>query len=97
MYGCTVAVPWEDPDDPTRPSVSKLRKLARAYERTLPVSYLDEPSLDFQPVRNFRRLVERSNVDGVPGRVRPRHSTVSHPNCWKLLANVRLETFVSIK
>ena len=59
MYGCTVAVPLEDLDDPTRPSVSKLRKLTRAYERTLPVSYLDEPPLDFQPVRNFGCLVER--------------------------------------
>ena len=39
-----------------RPSVKQLRKLARAYKRPLALFYLPEPPLDFQPMRDFRRL-----------------------------------------
>lgn len=56
---------WEDPDVPARPSVSQLRRLAAAYKRPLAVFYLDEPPLDFQPVRDYRRLGDRSAADDV--------------------------------
>lgn len=45
---------WEAGDD--RPSLPMLRKLAAKYKRPLAVMLLREPPLDFQPLRDFRRL-----------------------------------------
>lgn len=45
---------WERGDD--RPSVSQLRRLATKYKRPLAVFYLSEPPIDFEPLRDFRRL-----------------------------------------
>jgi len=45
---------WERGD--SRPSIPQLRKLGRVYKRPLAVFFLPEPPMDFQPMRDFRRL-----------------------------------------
>jgi Zn-dependent peptidase ImmA (M78 family) len=45
---------WESGD--ARPSVSQLRKAADVYKRPLAVFFLPEPPLDFDTLRDFRRL-----------------------------------------
>lgn len=47
---------WELGDN--QPSVSQLRKLARAYKRPLAVFYLPHPPKTFDALRDFRRLPE---------------------------------------
>jgi len=47
------------------PSVPQLRKLAAKYKRPLAVFYLPAPPLDFQPLRDYRRLP--GQVSGVLG------------------------------
>jgi Zn-dependent peptidase ImmA (M78 family)/transcriptional regulator with XRE-family HTH domain len=47
---------WEAGEAP--PTVAQLRAVARLYKRPLAVFYLPEPPLDFQPLRDFRRLPE---------------------------------------
>jgi Zn-dependent peptidase ImmA (M78 family) len=39
-----------------RPTVAQLRRLATAVRRPLAVFFLSEPPLDFDPIRDFRRL-----------------------------------------
>ena len=39
-----------------RPTINQLRKLGNAYKRPIAVFYLPEPPLDFQAMRDFRRL-----------------------------------------
>ncbi len=45
---------WETGED--APTVNQLRTLAKKYRFPLAVFYLPEPPLDFQPLRDFRRL-----------------------------------------
>ena len=40
----------------SRPSIQKLRKIAKTYKRPLAVFYLSEPPKTFDPMRDFRRL-----------------------------------------
>ena len=47
-------VSWEAGQ--SRPTIPQLRELARVYKRPLVVFYLPEPPVDFQPLRDFRRL-----------------------------------------
>ena len=46
---------WESGE--ARPTINQLRKLSRAYRRPIAVFYLPEPPTDFQPMRDFRRLL----------------------------------------
>lgn len=45
---------WEDGED--RPTIAQLRAAAKTYKRPLAVFYLPEPPLDFQPLRDYRRV-----------------------------------------
>ena len=45
---------WEKGDK--RPSIKQLRKLGQIYKRPIAVFYLPEKPLDFQPLRDFRRI-----------------------------------------
>src|SRR4030042_4366060 len=45
---------WERGE--SRPTLTQLRKLGRAYKRPIAVFYLPEPPEDFQALRDFRRL-----------------------------------------
>lgn len=45
---------WENGED--SPTINQLRKLANKYKRPLSVFYLDAPPVDFQPIKDFRRL-----------------------------------------
>ncbi len=51
----------------SRPTVAQLRRLAELYKRPLAIFYLPEPPLDFQPLRDYRRL-----PDAEAGRLSPR-------------------------
>lgn len=56
----------------TRPTVAQLRRLAGLYNRPLAIFYLPEPPLDFQPLRDYRRL-----PNAEVGRLSPRlHATI---------------------
>jgi Zn-dependent peptidase ImmA (M78 family)/transcriptional regulator with XRE-family HTH domain len=39
-----------------RPTIAQLRMTAKAYKRPLAIFYLPEPPLDFQPLRDYRRV-----------------------------------------
>ncbi|MBI5117905.1 ImmA/IrrE family metallo-endopeptidase [Candidatus Poribacteria bacterium] len=52
---------WEKGE--RRPTLRQLRELARIYKRPLAVFYLPEPPRDFQPLRDFRRILQK--VEGV--------------------------------
>lgn len=52
---------WEA--DENKPSISQLRKLSEVYKRPLAVFYLQEPPLDFQAMRDFRRRGEQGTPD----------------------------------
>jgi Zn-dependent peptidase ImmA (M78 family)/transcriptional regulator with XRE-family HTH domain len=45
---------WEEGGE--SPTIAQMRKLAALYKRPLAVFYLPEPPVDFQPLRDFRRL-----------------------------------------
>ena len=45
---------WENGNN--RPTVKQLRKLGQVYKRPIAVFYLPEKPLDFQPLRDFRRI-----------------------------------------
>lgn len=45
---------WETGE--ARPTIAQLRAAARAYKRPLAIFYLPEPPLDFQPLRDYRRV-----------------------------------------
>lgn len=45
---------WEE--GTRRPTVVQLRRLAGLYKRPLAIFYLPEPPIDFQPLRDYRRL-----------------------------------------
>lgn len=47
---------WESGKD--EPTVAKLRQLAKLYQRPLAIFFLPEPPLDFDPLRDFRRLAD---------------------------------------
>ncbi len=47
---------WET--DEARPTIAQLRTAARVYKRPLAIFYLPEPPLDFQPLRDYRRVPE---------------------------------------
>ncbi len=47
---------WET--DEARPTIAQLRAAARVYKRPLAIFYLPEPPLDFQPLRDYRRVPE---------------------------------------
>lgn len=49
---------WEA--DEKKPSIGQLRKLSDIYKRPLAVFYLQEPPLDFQAMRDFRRRGDAS-------------------------------------
>ena len=46
---------WETGEK--QPTINQLRKLGKAYRRPMAVFFLPEPPRDFQPLRDFRRLV----------------------------------------
>lgn len=46
-----------------RPSISQLRKLAQVVRRPLAVFFLPEPPLDFDPIRDFRRMDPDAPLD----------------------------------
>jgi Zn-dependent peptidase ImmA (M78 family) len=45
---------WESGD--ARPTIAQLRNAARLYKRPLAIFYLPAPPLDFQPLRDYRRV-----------------------------------------
>ncbi|HTR72332.1 MAG TPA: XRE family transcriptional regulator [Solirubrobacteraceae bacterium] len=45
---------WETGE--TRPTIAQLRKAANLYKRPLAIFYLPEPPIDFQPLRDYRRV-----------------------------------------
>src|SRR5208337_5617747 len=47
---------WESGE--VQPTIPQLRKLADLYKRPLAVLYLPEPPMTFQPMHDFRRLLE---------------------------------------
>jgi Zn-dependent peptidase ImmA (M78 family)/transcriptional regulator with XRE-family HTH domain len=47
---------WESGE--ARPTIAQLRSAARVYKRPLAIFYLPEPPLDFQPLRDYRRVPE---------------------------------------
>ena len=55
---------WEHGD--ARPTIAQLRGAARAYKRPLAIFYLPEPPLDFQPLKDYRRV-----PDAEVGRLSP--------------------------
>ncbi|MGB9616108.1 MAG: helix-turn-helix domain-containing protein [Desulfomonilaceae bacterium] len=50
-----------------RPTINQLRKLASAYKRPIAVFYLPAPPRDFQPLRDYRRLVGAAGEPASPG------------------------------
>lgn len=50
---------WESGHEP--PTLAKLRDLAKLYQRPLAVFFLPEPPLDFDAMRDFRRLAGGEN------------------------------------
>ncbi|HIE32039.1 MAG TPA: ImmA/IrrE family metallo-endopeptidase, partial [Methanosarcinales archaeon] len=46
---------WEE--GVSRPTIKQLRKLGKQYKRPIAVFYLDEKPIDFQPLRDFRRII----------------------------------------
>jgi len=49
---------WENETDEAAPSIPQLRKLADLYKRPLAAFFLAEPPIQFQIIRDFRRLPE---------------------------------------
>lgn len=47
---------WESMEDDLFPTITQLRNMARVYKRPLAVFYLQEVPLEFQVMRDFRRL-----------------------------------------
>jgi len=47
---------WESGE--AHPTIAQLRSAARVYKRPLAIFYLPEPPLDFQPLRDYRRVPE---------------------------------------
>lgn len=45
---------WESGTE--KPSVAKLKELARVYKQPLAVFYLPKPPMDFQPIEDYRRI-----------------------------------------
>jgi Zn-dependent peptidase ImmA (M78 family)/transcriptional regulator with XRE-family HTH domain len=45
---------WETGE--ARPTIAQLRMAAKVYKRPLAIFYLPEPPLDFQPLRDYRRV-----------------------------------------
>lgn len=45
---------WESGD--ARPTIAQLRNAARTYKRPLAIFYLPAPPVDFQPLRDYRRV-----------------------------------------
>jgi Zn-dependent peptidase ImmA (M78 family) len=45
---------WESGD--ARPTIAQLRNAAKAYKRPLAIFYLPAPPVDFQPLRDYRRV-----------------------------------------
>jgi transcriptional regulator with XRE-family HTH domain len=45
---------WEAGE--ARPTIAQLRTAAKTYKRPLAIFYLPEPPLDFQPLRDYRRV-----------------------------------------
>ncbi|MBX3301659.1 MAG: ImmA/IrrE family metallo-endopeptidase [Nitrospira sp.] len=55
---------WEA--DESKPSIGQLRKLSEIYKRPLAVFYLQEPPLDFQAMRDFRRRGDENTPELSP-------------------------------
>jgi Zn-dependent peptidase ImmA (M78 family)/transcriptional regulator with XRE-family HTH domain len=55
---------WEAGE--ARPTIAQLRKAATVYKRPLAIFYLPEPPLDYQPLRDYRRV-----PDAEVGRLSP--------------------------
>lgn len=55
---------WEA--DENKPSIGQLRKLSEIYKRPLAVFYLQEPPLDFQAMRDFRRRGDENTSELSP-------------------------------
>lgn len=51
---------WEEGE--SRPTISQLRKLGRAYKRPIAVFFLPEPPRDFDALRDFRRFPEGAGL-----------------------------------
>jgi Zn-dependent peptidase ImmA (M78 family) len=56
---------WEAGE--TRPTIAQLRMAAKVYKRPLAIFYLPEPPLDFQPLRDYRRLPDAQLGQLSPG------------------------------
>ncbi len=56
---------WET--DEARPTIAQLRTAARVYKRPLAIFYLPEPPLDFQPLRDYRRVPDAELGQLSPG------------------------------
>ncbi len=56
---------WESGS--TRPTIAQLRMAAKVYKRPLAIFYLPEPPLDFQPLRDYRRLPDTQLGQLSPG------------------------------
>lgn len=52
-----VVTKWESGED--RPTVAKLRDLARIYKRPLAIFYLSKPPKKFEPLNDYRRFPEQ--------------------------------------
>jgi len=55
---------WEAGD--SRPTIPQLRTLANVYRRPLAAFFMPEPPAGFQPLRDFRRLPEATNLQWSP-------------------------------
>ncbi len=56
---------WETGE--ARPTIAQLRTAARVYKRPLAIFYLPEPPLDFQPLRDYRRVPDAQLGQLSPG------------------------------
>jgi Zn-dependent peptidase ImmA (M78 family)/transcriptional regulator with XRE-family HTH domain len=56
---------WEAGE--ARPTIAQLRMAARVYKRPLAIFYLPEPPLDFQPLRDYRRVPDAQLGQLSPG------------------------------
>ncbi len=54
---------WEN--GVVHPSIAQLRRLAKIYKRALAIFFLPEPPRDFMPMRDFRRIADRSQPEEI--------------------------------
>ncbi len=55
---------WEEGAE--QPTINQLRKLGKLYKRPLAVLLLPEPPMDFQPLKDFRRMAEQTDRSWSP-------------------------------